>query len=1154
MDAESVKKARVQLGLSQQAFAQALGVSFATVNRWENDKGKPQRDRVARIKALVAEHHGAASVPSSPKPVVPPRLDFEGSPQRIKLIVDACRLQNGHLFNKAFGLELSRVVPLPHQRIAVYEHMLPQNPLRYLLADDAGAGKTIMAGLYIREMINRGRLKRVVVCAPAGLTWNWRRELRHFFDLDFAILRGADFQKGDPLRAPGKNLFIISVDTAATDAVKDRLLAPDLEPFGLAIFDEAHKLSWTDSKRNDTKTRRYRLAEALSAACTHLVLLTATPHMGKPFPFFALWRLLDGRVFSTLEALRAVPEEKRRRYFIRRLKEEMVDYRGLPIYKPRLCQTISFKLTAGEHAFYDAATDYLKWSYETNKSINKNAAAMVVAVIQRRLASSVHAIMESLKRRRQKLIKADKMPAPVSLDRLAAFLDSSTAEEGESEVPGREGDEDLEEAVLSLARPPATQLEKELEYLDNLIAKGEAIKASQQEAKFLKLRELIESAEFHHQQLLIFTEHRDTLDYLRQRFEALGYTGQVASIHGGMDVEEREAQRFFFMPPSEKRRQSLPDADAPHARMMLATDAAGEGLNMQFAWLMVNFDIPWNPARLEQRMGRLHRFGQAHDEVRIFNLVAHGTREGDVLATLLAKLEEARKDLCTDKVYDVVGQQLQEISLRDLLRDALFETAPYTAQKKLESLLATQKLRATVEEQRKQASSYGDVARRLGQLNNEIEIENFNRLLPAYVQNFVEHAAPLVGMKVEGDLTSLARMGVAGTGGQWLRALGTELPDGLPDFVTVRRDAQISEVDPKRIAFLRPGDRVFDALCAETLEKFQVDVERGGIFCDPTATTPAFLAVYICQVGCTVAGNGKGRSDLFDKRLIALRWGERGEFEPCAPNLLLALGEAPRSLAWKAGALLVDPEDQVRKADGYARSLAESTILQQIRAALRVEASNRVGDLIRGYDYRGGELAERRAEFARRVRSGDDSALPDLDAVKNEQSTLEAEKAEALLFEERRAELAEVVRMERIAVALVVPDPTPEAREAFDKDIEAIAMRIAKNYEIDRYQAKVVDVSSPTLAFGYDLQSHRPNGQKIAIEVKGRAGRGQVQLTDNEWPTAANLREKYWLYVVFDCATEPRLFRVRDPIRLAFKTRTVFSLNAGDILKEAEPS
>ncbi len=1156
MDSEQIKTIRTQLRMSQQAFAAALGVSFATVNRWENGKAKPQKDRIDRIKALI--HGESAEVEAQLSlPAMPMRLDFEGDADAVKLVVDAHRLQNGHLFNKAFGLELSRVVPLPHQRIAVYEQLLPQNPLRFLLADDAGAGKTIMTGLYIREMINRGRLRRAIICAPAGLTWNWRRELRHFFDLEFTILRGADFAKGDPLTEPGAGLFIISVDTAATDAVRERLTAPTLPRFDLAVFDEAHKLSWGDPNRPDSKTRRYRLAEALSQRATHLLLLTATPHMGKRFPYYALWRLLDSKVLSTQDAFDALVPEKRTKYFIRRLKEEMVDYHGQPIYKPRLCQTITFRLSSAENRFYDAATDYLKWSYENNRTSNKNAAAMVVAVLQRRLASSSYAMLESLKRRRQRITEnvPASGPVQVSLDRITSYFDTSTADEYEQDGDGYETEEGVESQALSLARPAsAAQLRKELEYIDHVMFLGDQVREMQQETKFLKLRELIESSEFRNQQLLIFTEHRDTLEYLRQRFEALGYTGQLSYIHGGMDVEEREKQRIFFMPAEFRREQGIKNPDAATARFMLATDAAGEGINLQFAWIMVNFDIPWNPARLEQRMGRLHRFGQRHSEVRIFNMVAEGTREGDVLATLLNKLDEARKDLCSDKVFDVIGQQLEEVSLRDLMRDALFETPPYSAQKKFDSLFATQRLRVAMEEQRKTASTYGDVARRLGQLNSEIEIERFNRLLPAYIQNFVDKAAPRLGIQIEGDVTESARFAPSGEAGVWLRNLSPRFPNGLPEFLTVRRDSVIPGIDSSRICFLRPGDIIFDALCDQAIAKFQADVQRGVVFCDPAADRPYFFGVYVCQLGESTLGDGRtAKTSGFDRRLIGIRWDESGEFSAGAPNHLLALQPAPKSLLWKAGNLLLNPEDSAARAYSYARMLAETTYLQQLRASLRAQSEGLMDDLLRGFDYQGGALAEKRSDLARRVRMGEEDLAAELEEVKKQQAVLDAEKAEALLYEQRRPDLVDVVKLERIALAIVVPDPTPEAREAFDKDIEAIAMRIARNFEIDRYQARVFDVSSPHLARGYDLESHRANGDKVVIEVKGRAGRGQVQLTDNEWPTATNVRDKYWLYVVVDCATDPKLFRVRDPIRLAFKTKQSFTINIGEVIKEAEP-
>jgi len=1146
VNAAEIKKIRLGLGFSQVEFARALGVSFTTVNRWENGKAEPQNDRLERIQELAMRKETQTALGYELKDAVPTALNFEGDPEVIKLVVDAHRLRNGHQFNKAFGLELSRVVPLPHQRVAVYEHMLPQNPLRFLLADDAGAGKTIMTGLYIREMLNRGRLRRVIICCPAGLTWNWQRELRIFFDLDFRILRGQDFQNGDPL-TNDQGLFIISVDTAATESIRERLANSQ---FDLAVFDEAHKLSWADGRRLDSKTKRYRLAETL-AKSTHLLLLTATPHMGKQFPYFALWRLLDANVFSTIDALGQMDQEKRRKFFIRRLKEEMVDYQSQPIYKPRLCQTVKFDLSPQERAFYDESSDYLRWSFENNRSLNRNAAAMVVAVLQRRLASSTYAMVQSLKRRRKRIMDADAVEDQPSAERLLEQFDTTTADDSEPTETGAESQERIEEQALTLMQPQTEkQRDVELRRLDGIITQGEDILKAQCETKFLKLRELVDAAEFQHERLLIFTEHRDTLEHLQHRFEALGYTGQIAAIHGGMDVEERERQRIFFMPPAERLRQNLPNPDAPSARIMLATDAAGEGINLQFAWLMVNFDVPWNPARLEQRMGRLHRFGQRHDEVRIFNFIADKTREGDVLATLLAKLDEARRELCTDKVFDVVGQQLQELSIRDLLRQALFETAPYSAQKQLESLLATQRLRAAVEEQRKQASSFGDVAKRLGQLNSEIEVERFNQLLPAYVQNFAEKALPRLGFEIDGDLNQRARLNRT-SGSNWIEPLASHWRGGLPPYISVRRDGPAgSEAAP--IAFLRPGEPLFNAFCDETIRRFGNDARRGGFFLDPTAEQPYYAALYVCQLGERSLRGGDAKPRLLERRLMGLRWDSTGEFTGCAPNHLIALVGAPPSLAWKAGTLLQSPMDQVHRADAYARMQAETTFLQQARAAVRAESSVRLEDLQRGFDFSAGEMAERRVDFARRARDGDEQAASQLELVKREQSRIEQEKAEALLYEQRRGDLLDIITLERVANALVIPDQSPEALESYDKNIEAIAVRVAINYEVDKHKAKVFDVSSPHLARGYDLESHRLNGEKIVIEVKGRAGRGQVQLTENEWPTAANVREKYWLYVVTDCATEPRLFRVQDPVRLAFKTRQSFTLNIGDIIKAAE--
>lgn len=1151
--------------MSQKDFATAIGVSFASVNRWERGHNEPQANRALRIRELHAEYVASASgaaLPDRPKHRMPPQLDFEGDPDGVKLAVDSYRLRNGHIFNRAYGLELSRVVPLPHQRIAVYENLLPQSPLRFLLADDAGAGKTIMTGLYILEMLNRGRIRRVLICCPAGLVFNWQRELRFFFELNFQILRGVDFKDNDPLADADPPFIVMSVDTAATDAVKRKLASPDGPGFDLVVFDEAHKLSWGNPNRSDSKTYRYRLAEALARAVPNMLLLTATPHMGKEFPFFALWRLLDSGIFSTPEALKTMPPEKRNRHFIRRLKEEMVTYDGEPIYKPRLTQTVPVKLTDQEIRFYETATEYLQWSYENNKALNGNAAAMVVAVLQRRLASSTYAMMQSLERIKEKRLQQAKtaaLPTQAELNKLIAQIDTATADDSEPTEDGFESGERIEDELVGALRPKTDiLLEEELLRIDAVLEIGRHIK---EDAKFAKLRDLIESPEYHREKVLIFTEHRDTLVYLRAQFDAMGHTGHIASIHGGMNGVERERQRAFFMPIEVRaqliRSEELARLNPPEnsASLMVATDAAGEGINLQFAWIMVNYDIPWNPARLEQRMGRLHRFGQRHDEVRIFNLVAkEDTQEGKVLEVLLKKLEEARKALTTDKVFDVVGQQLPESSIRNLLLNTLMHPESEEWKDQMDAWLATDKLRKAIEKMRKQASKYGDVGTRIGQLQADMDVEDFTHLLPAYVQNFVEKCAAPLGFHLEGDVSTAARLDVDATLAPWISLVAPSLPDGLPEYLSVRRDPPVGELASQRVHFLRPGDAFFEGMCDAVVNRFAADTARGAVFCDPTCDAPYGVAFYVCQIGEFSDTSGSDARNLLDRRLIAMKWDEDGNFGECAANHLLALHPASKALLWKAGRLLRNPDDQVQRCDLHARSLAESSLLQRVRSELKAESDTRADDLARGFDYRAAELGAQRSTVSRKAREGDPKAQAKLTRIKEQQSQLQDKRASVLLREHRRPEMLDVVTFKRVAVGLVIPDDTPEAKDAYDANIEAIAVRVARNYEVDRYSARVVDVSNPSLARGYDLESHRANGEIVAIEVKGRAARGVVQLTENEWPTAINVRDRYWLYVVVDCATTPVLYRVQDPAyKLAVKTRQSFAINFGDIVREAEP-
>ena len=410
--AARVKQYRARLGLTQVELSARLGVSFATVNRWENGQTKPSPLSWQQLVRMDESDTVARPVDLTS---TAPSLDFTGSPRAVRAVVEGERLSFGHMFNAAFGTEISQIDPLPHQRIAVYEHMLKQFPLRFLLADDAGAGKTIMSGLYIREMKARRLIKRILIVPPAGLIGNWQRELASLFSLPFRIVTGGDARTANPFIGDGSDCLIVSVDTLTRWRMFSHLREPGVMPYDLVIFDEAHKLS--ADRGNDLrvrKTERYKLAEALAGgggaehawempwAAHHVLLLTATPHQGKEYPFYALWRLLEPEVLSTPEALDEYPSERRQNHFLRRTKEEMVDLNGQPLYPRRISDTLGYDLTHGEiseQTLYDETTDYMRHVYNRAKLLNRSAARLAMGVMQRRMASSTYALLCSFNRR-----------------------------------------------------------------------------------------------------------------------------------------------------------------------------------------------------------------------------------------------------------------------------------------------------------------------------------------------------------------------------------------------------------------------------------------------------------------------------------------------------------------------------------------------------------------------------------------------------------------------------------------------------------------------------------------------------------------------------------------------------------------------------------
>ncbi|MBU4122025.1 MAG: helix-turn-helix domain-containing protein, partial [Proteobacteria bacterium] len=417
---EHIKQLRAGLGLTQQSLAKALGVSFATVNRWENGQTKPSQlswNQLRQLEMTLKEE----AAPYGPKDEKPPPaiLDFTARPEIVKILAEGERLSFGHLMNPTFATEISNIDPLPHQRIAVYDHMIKQARLRFLLADDAGAGKTIMAGLYIREMLSRRLLKRILIVPPAGLVGNWRRELLTLFSLPFHIVSGSDTRHENPFIGEIGDQVIVSIDTLASPRVFSCLKDPRVAPYDLVIFDEAHKLAadrGTDLRVR--KTERYCLAEAIAGVkgddkrwqldwnAHHLLLLTATPHMGKDYPYYALWRLLEPEMLATMDAFGEYPGDQRQAHFIRRTKEEMVYLDGRPLYPKRISDTLGYNLSQGEvseQKLYDETTDYLRYVYNKAKILNREAARLAMSVFQRRLASSTYALLRSFERRIEKL-------------------------------------------------------------------------------------------------------------------------------------------------------------------------------------------------------------------------------------------------------------------------------------------------------------------------------------------------------------------------------------------------------------------------------------------------------------------------------------------------------------------------------------------------------------------------------------------------------------------------------------------------------------------------------------------------------------------------------------------------------------------------------
>ena len=547
---------------------------------------------------------------------------FDGDGALFRLVSEAQRIRLAHLFDPVLAVHTSVVEPLPHQITAVYEAMLPRQPLRFLLADDPGAGKTIMAGLLIKELVARGDLERCLIVCPGSLAEQWQDELYRRFQLPFEILTN------DKLEAARTgnwfletNLVIARLDKLSrNEDVQQKLQAPEAD-WDLVVCDEAHKLSATFFGGEIKYTKRYRLAQLLSGLTRHLLLMTATPHNGKEEDFQLFLALLDGDRFEGRfrDGVHAADVSDLMR---RMVKERLLKFDGKPLFPERIAYTVPYALSDEEARLYAAVTDYVREEFNRADALanakRAGAVGFALTILQRRLASSPEAIYQSLRRRRERLEsrlrelevlqRGGESAAGVTL--ATPMLDPDEVEDLD-DAPEQEV-EDAEAHVLdqATAARSITELKAEIETLTKLERLALGVRRGGGDTKWRELAGLFSDIfttaglrrrlrETPHgageipphrasprQKLVLFTEHRDTLRYLHERITTLlGREESVVVIHGGVGREERLAVQEAFR-------------HDPQVQVLLATDAAGEGINLQRAHLMVNYDLPWNPNRL----------------------------------------------------------------------------------------------------------------------------------------------------------------------------------------------------------------------------------------------------------------------------------------------------------------------------------------------------------------------------------------------------------------------------------------------------------------------------------------------------------------------------------------------------------------------------
>jgi superfamily II DNA or RNA helicase len=1057
------------------------------------------------------------------------RWSFTADGARFKLAAEATRMRMAGLFDPMLAVATSTVEPLPHQIRAVYEELLPKpGPLRFLLADDPGAGKTIMAGLYMKELLLRGDVARCLVVAPGGLVEQWQTELAEKFGLEFAILTrslaDADLA-GDPFQA--HPLLIARMDQLArADAWLEALRESEWD---LVVVDEAHRMSAHYYGNELTRTRRYELGQLLGSVTRHLLLMTATPHAGKEEDFQLFMALLDPDRFEG--PYRAGVHSTDTRGIMRRMvKEDLLTFDGKPLFPERVAETVTYALSPLEAELYEAVTEYVRTEMnradrlaDEGNTGRRRTVGFALTVLQRRLASSPEAIFRSLQRRSERLRRQrDALvagPAPRSdadEPKLGAGFD-------EDEYDAEELEE-LEDEVVDAATAARTaaELDVELAVLSELETLAARVRAAGHDRKWQELRELVLEARENGlasagqpHKLIVFTEHRDTLTYLASRLASvLGSPDAVVTIHGGTHRQERRRIRETF-------------TNDPECQVLVATDAAGEGLNLQAAHLMVNYDLPWNPNRIEQRFGRVHRIGQ-REVCRLWNLVAEDTREGQVFRRLLDKIEEQRRAY-GGSVFDVLGENaFAERPLRDLLLDAIRYGEQPEVRARLDQVIDASVARGLEEVLQERALATPQFsASDLATLRREMDEARARRLQPHYIQLFVLEALHALGGRwsareqgrfevthVPASLRNVGAGAVRRAGGR----LSTRPVAARYARITFEPALVDGRVSAELVA---PGHPLMDALVDAVLERWGGSLTEGATLVDDTAAEPRLVVAVKEEL---VDGTGAALSRRFDFVELAPDGGAR--LAGPAPYLDVRSVGPEHAVAPELGAVrerLVAQSWLGPGVDALAQRWAVAHGLPAHRSEVAARTSalvDRTRRLVRQrltaqmnyWDAEAVRLAEDQAA-GRRIRLSPTTASERARAL---EARLERRERELALAEQVQ------VRPPRIAgAALVVPgawltssdDAAVPSRLAVDTsftDKRAVAAVLAAERALGR-----VPEEMPHNNKGYDIRSAAPDGTTVFVEVKGRVlGADDYVVTASEVLLGKNAEPHYRLALV----------------------------------------